>query len=217
MLKGQIFNALIEFFEADDWKFSWMEGLPILRMGFTGKNARWTCYAQAREEQQQFVFYSVSPINAPEAKRSAIAEFIARANYRMIIGNFELDFRDGEIRYKTSIDVEGTTLNHFLIKPMVYTNIMIMDRYLPGMLRVIYGDVPPDDAVAAVEDDFRPAPDDLLDDDERSYTQSHETSETNGDALGEAADEDIDDLPSLFDREDDEPPSADDDEGDIPF
>lgn len=217
MLKGQIFNALIEFFEADDWKFSWMEGLPILRMGFTGKNARWTCYAQAREEQQQFVFYSVSPINVPEAKRSAIAEFIARANYGMIIGNFELDFRDGEIRYKTSIDVEGTTLNHFLIKPMVYTNIMIMDRYLPGMMRVIYGDVPPDEAVAAIEDDFRPAPDDLLDDDERSYTQPQETGETNGDGLDEAADEDIDDLPSLFDREDDEPPSRDDDEGDVPF
>jgi hypothetical protein len=29
----------------------------------------------------------------------------------MIIGNFEMDFEDGEIRYKTSIDVEDDSLS----------------------------------------------------------------------------------------------------------
>jgi hypothetical protein len=39
------------------------------------------CYAKAKEEQQQFVFYSIAPINSPEEKRTAIAEFLTRANY----------------------------------------------------------------------------------------------------------------------------------------
>ena len=92
MSEGQIFNAIVEFFEEDEWDFHWMEGLPILNMNFTGKNGRWVCYAQAREDQEQFVFYSVCPINVPENRRSKIAEFITRANYGMIIGNFELDY-----------------------------------------------------------------------------------------------------------------------------
>ena len=45
----------------------------------------------------------------------AIAEFLTRTNYSMIIGNFELDFADGEIRYKTSIDVQGDFLRFELI------------------------------------------------------------------------------------------------------
>ncbi|MCU0495853.1 MAG: YbjN domain-containing protein [Anaerolineae bacterium] len=139
MNEGQIFNTLVEFFEEDEWDFHWMEGTSVLTMNFTGKNGKWSCYAQAREEQQQFVFYSVCPINTPEHLRAIVAEFITRANYGMIIGNFELDFSDGEVRYKTSIDVEGDSLTLPLIKQMVYANVIIMDRYLPGIFSVIYG------------------------------------------------------------------------------
>ncbi|MDX1992491.1 MAG: YbjN domain-containing protein [bacterium] len=152
MREGQIFNAMIAFFEEDDWNFQWLEGMPVLSMGFTGRSGRWICYAQAREEQEQFVFYSVCPVNAPREKLAEIAEFLTRANYGMIIGNFELDYADGEIRYKTSIDVEGAQLLPALVKQMVYSNVMIMDRYLPGIMRVLYGDVDPAEAILELED-----------------------------------------------------------------
>jgi hypothetical protein len=161
MTRGQIFNSLVEFFEGDEWDFHWMEGMPILSMGFTGRNGKWMCYAQAREDQEQFVFYSVCPINVPEDRRMKVAEFITRANYGMIIGNFEMDFNDGEVRYKTSIDVEGETLTPPLIKQMVYSNVIIMDRYLPGIMRVIYGDGAPDEEIQKIEEGFTP-PDDLI-------------------------------------------------------
>ncbi len=148
---GVIFNAMIEFFEEDDWEFSWMEGLTALSMGFSGKHGKWMCYAQAREDQQQFVFYSVCPMNAPEARRAAVSEFITRANYGMIIGNFEMDWTDGEIRYKTSIDVEGSQLTKPLVKQMVYANVMILDRYLPGLMAMMYGSVSAVDEIAKIE------------------------------------------------------------------
>lgn len=40
----------------------------------------------------------------PEEKRSAVAEFITRANYGLPGGNFEMDWRDGELRYKVFLD-----------------------------------------------------------------------------------------------------------------
>ncbi len=148
---GTIFNAMMEFFEEDDWEFSWMEGVSALSMGFSGKHGKWMCYAQAREEQQQFVFYSVCPMNTPESKRAVVSEFITRANYGMIIGNFEMDWSDGEIRYKTSIDVEGSQLTKPLVKQMVYANVMIVDRYLPGLMAVMYGGASPAAEVAKIE------------------------------------------------------------------
>jgi hypothetical protein len=151
MAGSQIFNTVIEFFEEDSWNFQWLEGMSVLSVPFTGKNGRWMCYAQAREEQEQFVFYSVSPINVPPDRQVAIADFITRANYGMIIGNFEMDHSDGEVRYKTSIDVEGDQLTAALVKQLVYANVIIMDRYLPGILAVIYGEADPASEIEKIE------------------------------------------------------------------
>jgi hypothetical protein len=149
--RRNIFEALINFFTEDDWAYTKIQGEPTLRLAFQGQNGKWTCYAKAREQQQQFVFYSICPVKVPETKNLAIAEFIARANFGMIIGNFELDFTDGEIRYKTSIDVEGANLTFTQIKRLVYANVMMMDQYLPGIMSVIDSDVEPKDAIAQIE------------------------------------------------------------------
>lgn len=151
MGEQQIFNLMIEFFEDDNWDFQWLNGMSVLSMGFSGQNGNWTCYAQARETQHQFVFYSVLPVNVPEDKRQPISEFITRANYGMIIGNFELDYDDGEVRYKTSIDVEGADLSHPLIRQVVYTNVLVMDRYMPGLMKVIFADQSPASVIAEIE------------------------------------------------------------------
>jgi hypothetical protein len=148
---NKILSTIVNFFTEDDWSFTKIQGSPVLRMAFQGKNGKWTCYAKARTEKAQFVFYSICPVNVPESKRLPIAEFITRSNYSTIIGNFELDFVSGEIRYKTSIDVEGSTLTFPQIKQLVYTNLMMMDEYLPGIISVIDGDVEARDAIAQIE------------------------------------------------------------------
>ena len=146
-----IFEAMTQFFTKDGWPFTQLEERPILLMNFKGENGQWRCAAQAREEQEQFVFYSVCPVNVPEDKRLVVAEFIMRVNFGLIIGNFEMDLADGEIRYKTGIDVEDDRLSFALIKQMVYANVMMMDRYLPGIMQVIYSNVSPLDAVMQIE------------------------------------------------------------------
>jgi hypothetical protein len=47
--------------------------------------------------------------------------------------------------------VEGSNLTFDLIKQLVYTNVTMMDEYLPGILSVIEGDVEPKDAIAQIE------------------------------------------------------------------
>ncbi len=147
----QFFEEIVNFFEEDDWPFVRIEGEALLQMVFQGENGKWNCYAKAREEQEQLVFYSVSPVNAPEDKRLTVAEFLTRANSGMIIGNFELDFASGEICYKTSIDVKGDLISFELIEQLVYTNVTMMDKYLPGILAVIESDVEPKEAITQID------------------------------------------------------------------
>jgi hypothetical protein len=148
---AEILDVAIDFFQQDDWPLAEIEGLAFLQTAFQGTNGHWSCYAQAREEQSQFIFYSVCPVNVPEGRRLTAAEFLTRANYDMVIGNFEIDWDDGEIRYKTSIDVQGDRLTPALVKQLVYTNVLMMDRYLPGIMEVIYGNVPPAEALAKID------------------------------------------------------------------
>lgn len=148
---GRILTGAHKFFNDDDWNFERIPGNTTLRMGFSGTDGQWTCFAQAREESEQFVFYSRLPANVADEHRTAMAEFITRANHGMVIGNFEMDYSDGEVRYKTSIDVEGTALNHELIKPIVYANVTMMSTYFKALLAVAYGAVTPAAAIQMAE------------------------------------------------------------------
>lgn len=146
-----MFGALVRFFAEENWAATPIAGETVLQMAFQGHTHQWMCFAQAREDLGQVVFYSVAPVAVPAEKRLAIAEFITRANYGLVIGNFEMDFDDGELRYKSSIDLEGVAPDRAFFLPLVYTNVATMDRYLPGVMSVIYGDVAPDEAIAQVE------------------------------------------------------------------
>jgi hypothetical protein len=149
--KAGIFDTVVQFFEEDDWNFQEFEGKTILKMGFSGSNASWTCYAHAKDEEERFTFYSIMESKVPANKRAAIAEYLTRANYGLVIGNLEMDYSDGEVRYKTSIDVEGGQLTSQMIKTMVYVNVLTMDKYLPGIMSVIFAEVSPVDAIAKIE------------------------------------------------------------------
>ena len=148
---GPILEAVAGFLTDDDWAFHQLEGKTILSMGFNGENGSWRSYAQSKEDRERFIFYSVMESKVPEKKRQAVAEFITRANYGMIIGNFEMDFFDGEVRYKTSVDVEGGVLAPKMIKSLIYANVLMMDKYLPGIMSVIYAGTDPAEAVSGIE------------------------------------------------------------------
>ena len=141
-----IFDVLIDFLNLDGWVYKEIEHRRVLALGVEGKNGRFDCYAIAREEEHQLAVYSVCPVKVPDYKRYNMAAFIALVNYGTIVGNFELNFQDGEIRYKTSLDVEGDRLTPALVKHLIYTSVSTMDDYLPGILSLIYGNISPEDA-----------------------------------------------------------------------
>ncbi|NEQ79420.1 MAG: YbjN domain-containing protein [Moorea sp. SIO2I5] len=146
-----ILATIIAYFTKDDWTFTKLQGQSILQMAYQGENGLWNCYAQARETEEQFVFYSIYPELVSEEKRLTMAELLTRLNYGLIIGNFEMDFKDGEIRYKTSIAVDDNILTYQVIKRLVYANLTIMDHYLPGIRAVMDGNISPEEAMVQIE------------------------------------------------------------------
>jgi hypothetical protein len=149
---AQLFAAVTQFFEEDGWPYEQLEEAPVLVMECEGENGHWHCLAEVREEAAQFLFYSLCPYDIPDEALLPIEQFINRANFGLIIGNFEIDTDEGDMRYKTSIDVSGSQLDMALIHHLVYANVISMDRYLPGIRAVIEDGLSAEEAIALVED-----------------------------------------------------------------
>jgi len=153
---SRLLEAAIDFLDADAWHYEVQPGgsddEPRIHFRFTGENAQFQCLVACYEATERICILTVFPVVVPEALRPAIAEFIARANFGILIGSFELDFRDGEVRMKTSADVEDTPLVRTFMKNLLVANLGTADRYFPGLVKVLYAGMTPADAIAVVRE-----------------------------------------------------------------
>ncbi len=147
----QAYETVGQFLQEDGWHPQAMEENFLYRSMFVGENGEVTCFAQVRPDLEQFVFYVVLPVRVPEEMRQATGEFLMRANYGLRIGNFEMDYADGEVRYKSSVDFEGVELTPALVRNVIYPAVQTMDHYLPGIFGVLYGGKTPEAAIAEIE------------------------------------------------------------------
>ena len=146
------FATLSQFLKDDGWYPQQLDEKTIHRVYFAGENGELRCYAQVRVDLEQFLFYVIAPVKAPENMRALVAEYIARANYGLRIGNFEMDYTDGEVRFKSGLDFEGEHLTPAFIKNAMYPAVHTMDFYLPGLLGVMYGNKTPLEAIRSIEE-----------------------------------------------------------------
>jgi len=147
---SSIFTNFRRFLDEDDWRYRVLEDNAIIKFGVHGESADFVCFVDVRAERI-CLLYVIAPNRVPQHRRQAVAEFLARANYGLIIGCFELDMEDGELRYRCGVDVEDGELTATMAKNMTYTAISTMDRYYQGLMAVVYGDIDPKAAIAKCE------------------------------------------------------------------
>ena len=95
--------------------------------------------------------YATIDLSADESNMAEVAEFVCRANYGLRNGNFELDFRDGEVRYKCFVNCDGTVPDREVVKDSIYIPYFMMKKYGDELVAVLFGMKSGKDAVAAAE------------------------------------------------------------------
>jgi hypothetical protein len=110
-----------------------------------------TYYFEIRVDLEQFLFYIVPDFIVPTNDMALVAEYVARVNSGMRIGNFEVDFRTGEIRFKSSINFKGQKLTPALIEGVIEPAMDAYETYMPGLANVIAGIETPVRAVTKID------------------------------------------------------------------
>lgn len=151
----EIANAVKDFLVNDGWQFSFDENSGVFEFGLCIRSKIKKINYLIRVYNNDYTVYAFSPIGADVDDRDMMlkmAEFVCRANYGLRRGNFELDMRDSEIRYKTYVDCDGgITPNIEVVRNSIYCCASMFERYASGILNIIFGDMTAKDAVDKCE------------------------------------------------------------------
>jgi hypothetical protein len=144
-------DVLVSTLEEQGWSLLPVPGQSAVGGAVKGQNGTWSWFASGLEDEGRLVFYSVYPTNVPPDRRPAVAELLTRVNYASALGNFEMDFDDGEVRYRTSIEVPDAVATSALLAPIAYANIAAADRFLPAFQQVLEAACSPEEALEAAD------------------------------------------------------------------
>lgn len=144
---GKIRRAVNRFVKATGWEWKERNDGRAMRTFITGDNGVWPLIADWDEDEDLFTCYAVCSIHAPVEVRPAVAEYLTRVNWRLCVCGFEMDYRDGEIRLRMGLPISKGPLSQTMIRDIVFSSNAIMDRYLPGLMRVVFGGATAEEAL----------------------------------------------------------------------
>lgn len=150
----EIAQAVKAFVDSKEWRCHFDEQRGIFDFGL-----KLGCKLQKVRlildvKEDALVAYGICPVSAERGNAemmAQMAEFICRANYGLLNGNFELDFRDGEIRYKSYVDCEELIPSADVIDNCIHCICAMFTRYSSGILDIIFADGTAKAAIAACE------------------------------------------------------------------
>ena len=117
-----------------------------------GEETVYACVVLVNQERGLVCCYVRPPIWVPEALRAAVCEAINRANHSFAFGSFEMGMAEGELRYRTSLDLEGGALVPTMVHNLVGAGISMCTRYHHAFMRILYGGASPQEAMDELEE-----------------------------------------------------------------
>jgi len=148
---SQIFGWVKRFLDQMELVYEPVDENSIkIIMPLDGKLKNTTAFFNCRDDSYTVNAYIA--LSADEDCRQKVAEYITRANYGLRFGCFEMDFNDGEIRYRLTLDCEDRTgLSDDLVRSTLVIPMRMLERYGDGLVAVMYGIMTPEEALNEAE------------------------------------------------------------------
>lgn len=95
------------------------------------------------------VYFNLGLIAPPE-RRDDVATMLALVNDELLVGEFVMDYDDGHVRCRTSVDFAGDELSETIVRNTIAAGMRAVETYASAIVDVIR-DVDPHEAFAATE------------------------------------------------------------------
>ena len=149
-MNKSIFEKVTQRLKEKDLKYSVSDDVIHLDMGMGGSIG--TLHLVIDVKDDVVVSYAVLANQATEEQYATVAEYLHRANYGILRGNFEMDFDDGEIRYKMTTEItDARNIPNKLVDMLIVIPCLMFRRYGGGVLKLILGVGEPKELIAEAE------------------------------------------------------------------
>jgi hypothetical protein len=151
------YEKLIQHLDEHEIKYLTSADHQSICADFRGEVGMYRIVATVDPVDGLFQVFGHSPVRVPKGARPAIAETLARANFGLKVGKFEMDFDEGDLRFQASQILIDDQLDDETIRRLIGTTMAMLNAYLPAVLSVVYGNELPADAIKCTESRLRPA------------------------------------------------------------
>lgn len=150
-----LFRLLYEILTHNGWEFDFDDKNEIIKLEIRGINSYFHSFLFVDEEQESLLCNTHIKQKIPPSKRLEVCDFMCRVNYELANGNFEMDMDNGEIRYRTYLDLADAEPSNEQILNIVWNGVIGFDTFYPGLMKLVYGDYSAEEAAAfCTEQDY---------------------------------------------------------------
>lgn len=103
----------------------------------------WDFRVLTHETDGTIQVYSMFPVHIPQVRRDDVIQYLMRLNYVLIAGSWELDARDGEVRFKTSLHTGDDEVPFDLIEALLLINVQSYRKHATDIMNVSFGGASP--------------------------------------------------------------------------
>jgi hypothetical protein len=144
-------SQMTRFFEKQEIGV-YSDGSGMLWGSISCEHTQWNWVVSLCGQTSEIVsLRALSPVKVPEDRRGAAAEYLIRANWNLNFGNFDMDWSDGEVNFRTSVPTTAGGISAKAMKDLFYSSCQMMKHYLPGLLAVVIANEDPAKAAKAAE------------------------------------------------------------------
>ena len=132
-----IAKKLQEYLKDQDWSFTFdpISGMISVEAELSCKLAAALVVYQVTEEG--FLCYTTIMDSAPADMRVVVGEYLHRANYGLPNGNFEFDYDDGSVHFKTYFDCPDGEPTEKQMSDSMAIGLTVFDHYGDGLYELL--------------------------------------------------------------------------------
>ena len=108
-----LLNDTIEFLEKIGWHYRREENTNLLALSLCGEKETYPMLIYAKAPF--WICIAQLPWEIPDRNRLEVAEYLHRANYGLLLGSFEMDYDDGDVRFRSAMVRENRPMEESIL------------------------------------------------------------------------------------------------------
>ncbi|HQN01606.1 MAG TPA: YbjN domain-containing protein [Candidatus Hydrogenedentes bacterium] len=136
------------YFEANNWEYECSpteEGLFLA--GIEAENTEFDVVIHADDDINQITCFCIHQDTVPEEKLNDVAEYMTRVNFSNVFVAYDMDFDDGEIRMRASMNLADMKPTPDMLDTLIQNTLSFADIYYPGLIAVLEDESSPKEAL----------------------------------------------------------------------